>query len=359
MFLYSYICFAFRAGRVFALRSLPGRNLELIKRVKGFFLVWAVVFFSGIVAGASGREPVFGRDFPDPSVLRVDDWFYAYSTNSGGKNVPVLRSRDLRNWEERGDALPEHPKWTKERGVSLPDGRKWGWFIWAPGAARIGDRFVLYYTSRYSEKGRQAISFAESESPEGPFVDTSSEPLVFQEEEGGSIDPEVFRDEDGTLYLLWKSDANAVGRPAGLYIQKLAEDGRSLTGERKRILEMDREWEKPLIENPSLLFHDGIYYLIYSANWWESDRYSVGYATAEKLFGPYTKRGDGPVLQSGGGKIRGPGGAAFFRDVEGKPWIAFHAWTDPKVGYRAGGARALHVARVAFAEGKMIFDFEF
>src|SRR5690606_10270981 len=137
------------------------------------------------------------------------------------------------------------------------DGRKWGWFIWAPAAARIGDRFILYYTSRYSEKGRQAISFAESESPEGPFVDTSAEPLVFQEEEGGSIDPEVFRDEDGRFYLLWKSDANALGLPAGLYIQKLTEDGRSLGGERKRILEMDREWERPLIENPSLLFHGG------------------------------------------------------------------------------------------------------
>ena len=263
------------------------------------------------------------------------------------------------DWEVRGDALPQPPKWTTERGVVLPDGRKWGWFIWAPGVARIGDEFILYYTSRYSEKGRQAISIAVSDSPDGPFVDSSEKPLVFQEEEGGSIDPEVFRDEDGRIYLLWKSDANAVGLPAGLYIQKLAEDGRSLTGERKRILELDREWERPLIENPSVLFHDGIYYLIYSANWWESDRYSVGYATSESLFGPYVKQGDGPVLKSGNGKIRGPGGASFFRDAEGNPWIAFHAWTDPEIGYRAGGARSLHVARVGVEKGKLSFILDF
>src|SRR5690606_8983549 len=121
----------------------------------------------------------------------------------------------------------------------------------------------------------------------------------------------------------------------------------------KRILEMDREWERPLIENPSLLFHGGIYYLIYSANWWESEHYAVGYATAENLFGPYTKPEEGPVLRSGNGEIRGPGGASFFRDAEGNPWIAFHAWRNPKVGYGAGGARMLHVARVGFEDGRL------
>ena len=48
-----------------------------------------------------------------------------------------------------------------------------------------------------------------------PFIDRSSEPLIFQHRRGGSIDPSPFVDDDGRAYLLWKSDDNALcTRPA-------------------------------------------------------------------------------------------------------------------------------------------------
>lgn len=289
-------------------------------------------------------EPVFAEDFPDPVVLRVGKTYYAYSTNTMGANVPVLRSVDLLHWEKAGDALPKLPSW------AAPG------FNWAPGIVQVGKEFVLFYATRFRAEGRQAISYAVGASPTGPFVDTSESPLIYQEEFGGSIDPEVFRDDDGRLYLLWKSDANSKGLPSAIYGQALAADGRTLRGEPQRLLVIDREWEEPLIENPSLLRHDGRYYLIYSANWWESPNYAVGYATGPSPFGPFTKQDDGPILQSHGERERGPGGASFFRDASGDPWIAYHAWSAPKTNYRSGGARSLHLARVGFDDGRLRFD---
>ena len=55
-------------------------------------------------------NPVFDRDFPDPFVLPTENGYYAYATNSTGRNIQVIYSPDLLIWEragEDGDALPE------------------------------------------------------------------------------------------------------------------------------------------------------------------------------------------------------------------------------------------------------------
>jgi len=47
----------------------------------------------------------------------------------------------------------------------------------------------------------------------------------------------------------------------------------------------------------------------------------------------------------------GPGGEAFFTDVKGNLWLAYHAWTSPKIGYPKG-TRSLHIDRISFEGGK-------
>ena len=51
------------------------------------------------------------------------------------------------------------------------------------------------------------------------------------------------------------------------------------------------------IEGPSVLKKNGIYYLIYSANHFESKNYGVGYATSDSPVGPWTKYVGNPILQ--------------------------------------------------------------
>jgi len=157
--------------------------------------------------------PVFDGDFPDPFVLRSGDRYFVYGTQTGGLNVQVMESADLERWEHRGEALPDLPAWA-ERGRT-----------WSPAVLRRHNGWVLYYAVRHRSAGRQAISMATAADPAGPFSDRSEEPLIFQEERGGSIDPSPFVDVDGTAHLLWKSDDNAIGATPSLWGTPLQPDG--------------------------------------------------------------------------------------------------------------------------------------
>jgi beta-xylosidase len=267
--------------------------------------------------------------------------YYAFATNAGSTNVQVMSSADLVEWNTLPDALPNLPTWAA-RG-----------FTWAPSVLVGPTGYVLFYTVRMRNTGRQAISLAQSSDPQGPYVDASVAPLIFQRSLGGSIDPSPFVDADGSLYLLWKADANAVGQRASLWMQPIAGDGVSLVGSPTRLLDFDAPWEDPLIEAPSLVLVDGTYYLFYSANWWNSEWYGIGYATASNVLGPYTKvTTDGPWFASDAG-VAGPGGQEWFTDASGQLCMAYHGWQPGRVGY-PGGARSLRLTKVSFASGSPV-----
>lgn len=286
-------------------------------------------------------ESVHPGDFADPFVLHTDRTYYAYATQVGTQNVQVMRSTDLVAWEHLGDALAGLPPWAG------------GGRTWSPVVLARGDDYVLYYVVREPASDRQAISLARAPRPEGPFVDESTEPLVFQLDRGGSIDPSPFVDEDGTAYLLWKSEDNALKQSSSLWIQPLTDDG-SLDGSPTELLRHDRGWERPLIEAPAMVCAGRRYYLFYSANWWESGRYSVGFATGSAPTGPFRKRTRSRAWFRSGGASVGPGGQEFFTDHEGALRMAYHGWTPGSVGYQGGGARSLRIARVGFAAGRPI-----
>jgi beta-xylosidase len=286
--------------------------------------------------------PVYPRDFPDPYILGVGSTFYAYATQAGDTNVQVMRSSDLVTWEHLGDALSALPAWAG------PDR------TWAPAVLPRGDQYVLYYTVREPSSDRQCISVAVADQPEGPFIDTSAGPFIFQLERGGSIDPSPFVDADGTAYLLWKSDDNALDQPSSLWAQPLTADGLALTDAPTEVLRHDRDWERPLIEAPAMVRHEGRYYLFYSANWWESADYAIGYATGPAPLGPFRKvTRSGPWMATAG-QAAGPGGQEFFTDDGDALRMAYHAWTPGAVGYGAGGARSLRIARIGFVNGRPV-----
>lgn len=287
----------------------------------------------------AAQAQAYTGDLPDPFVYREPGgaWL-AIGTNARGANVPLLTSGDLRHWSWAGDAMPKLAPWVKP-GLT-----------WAPSVLRRGNRWVMYYTARDAATDLQQIGCAVASSPRGPFVDAGTAPLISTPEEGGAIDASPFVDDDGRAYLLWKGDSNAIGKPTHLYLQGLTDDGRALTGRRSSLLVCDREWEKPLIEGPALVKRDGRYHLFYSGGWWESAGYGVGHAVASRLRGPYRKLTlEGPMLGSQG-REQGPGGQELF-DGPGGTWMAYHAWTAPKVGYAAGGARRLRVRPMTWDGG--------
>ena len=294
------------------------------------------------ISGPSYDNPVYARDFPDPFVLSAGGTYYAYSTNSGIFNVPVLQSTDLASWERVGDAMTVLPEWSRVGHT------------WAPGVIQIGDRFVLYFTARHAESGRQCIGVAVADAPVGQFSSAADEPLICQLDLGGSIDPYPFRDTDGTLHLYWKNDGNCCGLDVFLWGQRLSDDGLTLLGGPVQLLERDQAWERPLIENPAMVEHDGGYYLFYSGNRWDSVDYAVGYGTCETALGPCQKPRNEPILTHQP-ESTGPGGQAFFHDEEGNLWMAYHAWTGIRVNYPAG-ERSLRLEPVSFEGGEPVVE---
>ncbi len=283
--------------------------------------------------------PAAPGDFPDPFVLTTRSGYVAYGTNAAGANVQVRTSSDLRTWAAGADALPMLPSWA-EPG-----------FTWSPSVLARGQAYALWYVVRHAASGRQVLSVAHATSPLGPFDDRSSVPAVAQLDLGGSIDPSPFVDEDGSLYLCWKADSNAIDRPSTLWAQSLRDDGGAVVGGPTRLLVHDRRWERPLIEAPAMVFAGG-YWLFYSGGWWESDRYGIGYATAPHPLGPWTKQTRDRPWAASSPQALGPGGAEVFRGHDGTLHLACHAWSRGAVGYRAGGARTLRIGELDLSGSK-------
>jgi beta-xylosidase len=274
---------------------------------------------------------IYCHDFADPFVLRVGDAYYAYSTENQDEHIPVLTSSGLFGTARVSEALPTLPSWSSPGAV------------WAPAVLPRPDGFVLYYTTRVHNPDRQCLSWAFSPDPAGPFVDQSSGPFVCHPD-GGAIDPSPYVDTDGRAYLLWKSDATG-----GIVAQELTPDGRGFVGDPRPLIHADQGWEAGVVEAPSMMGHDGRYYLFYSGNNWATSSYAVGYAVCETPMGPCAKPADTPWVASTE-KAEGPGGADVFVDENGVTWMVQHAWVRGKVGY-PDGARNLFVVRLTFVNG--------
>ena len=273
--------------------------------------------------GNNPGGPAYPFDFPDPDVIDVSGTYYAYGTNSAGGNIQIIESSDLSHWKTVGDALPKPASWT-----STGD-------IWAPGVLRHRGQFLLYYAT-VSGSGlgsKQCISVARARHPGGPFVDSSSAPLVCQASLGGSIDPAPYTDGSGKLYLTWKSNGGG-GQPSTIWAEALSPSG--ITPARHTsptaMLVPSQPWEASVVEGPFMWSSGGSYYLFYSGNDWNSASYAIGVAVCRGPLGPCSKPLAGPFFASQP-NLSGPGGASVFRDPRGNAWIAFHAWLPDAVGY--------------------------
>lgn len=293
--------------------------------------------------GPTFDNPVIDMNFPDPFMLKVEDTYYAYSTNSSSRNVPVATSTDLVNWKIGRDVMPALAKWVNFSG---PD-------VWAPEVLQVDDQFLLYYTARDKASGRQCIGVAVSEAPGGPFRDSSDQALICQVREGGSIDASPFRDADGSLYLYWKNDGNCCMMATWLYGQPLSDDGLTLVDEPVQLVRNDTLWEGTVVEAPSMWQHDDRYYLFYSGNMYSTEKYAVGYAVCETPLGPCEDAEENPILSSDMDEqplVVGPGHQTLVMDEAGETWIYYHVWEVTRSGSITSN-REVWLDRVIWEDG--------
>jgi len=267
-------------------------------------------------------------------IAGADGGYVAVATNGNGSNVQTMTSKDLIQWEQEEDALPQLPSWSSPGKV------------WAPEiAAGEGERFLLYYTTRAPDPEIQCISVAVGSQALGPFVDKSSKPLVCEKAQGGSIDASPFTAADGSRYLYWKNDGNAVGVDTFISGQRLDPTGTKLVGRPQHLFKQDLPWEGRLVEAPFVWEEGGRIHMFYSANAYDSDAYAVGHAVAASPLGRFTKDPD-PVLASND-VAAGPGHCALI-EKDGKVWMVFHAWMPDAIGGDFPG-RTMWLSEVTFA----------
>ncbi|KAK8154008.1 glycosyl hydrolase [Phyllosticta citrichinensis] len=264
------------------------------------------------------------QDFPDPSIIKFGDSWYAFATTNGkGINVQLAVSPDFSTWSvvQGYDALPQTGNWSDPGPV-----------VWAPDI-NINDygQFILYYAARMKGETSYCVSAGYSWSPTGPFVPLD-DPIACNTKKGGSIDPSGFRDDDGERYLLYKVDGNHIGnggscnngnkpiKSTPIMLQLMWPDGVTPQGPPVKILDRS-DRDGPLIEAPSMTrTHDGKYVMFFSSNCFTSEHYDISYAFADKIKGPYKKYG--PLAKTGMMGLQSPGGADVSADGE---HLVFHA----------------------------------
>ena len=109
--------------------------------------------------------------------------------------------------------------------------------------------------------------------------------------------------------------------------------------------EVNRRWT----EGSFAFKKDGIYYMMYSANFFGGKNYAVGYATAKSPLGPFAKSADNPVLQKNveqGGDVTGTGHNMVL-EVPGKGmFCVYHGRTS-----KTGDQRVVFIDRMNLLPG--------
>jgi len=283
------------------------------------------------------QNPVYPPDFADPFVLKTRGKYFAYGTAApaaDGRPFPILRSNDLVHWERLAGAIDP-----------LRDPPAFNY--WAPEVAERDGKYYLYYSASTvpSDEGHR-LRVAVASDPEGPFIDVGKPILP---DLGFSIDASPFRDPvSGKWYLYFAMDyVSDTPHGTGLAVIELEDDMATARTEPRAVIRAQADWQIyerdrnykgqvwkawHCVEGPSVLFHEGKYYCLYSAGAWYGENYGVGFAVADHPLGPFRDdfASQGPrVLKGIPGKIVGPGHNSVTIAPDGQTlMMVYHAW-DP------------------------------
>lgn len=290
------------------------------------------------------------KDIGDPYVIKYQDQYYLYATSAPGLGFKVWQSDNLVDWQLKALALDRSKEWNN-----------WGvGDFWAPEVIHYQDKFYMTYSAR-DEDGHLKVALAISDNPLGPFKNLKA-PLF---DRGLSfIDGHIFIDYDGRPYLYYSKDCseNIIdgNHVSQIYVQEMSKDLLSLKGEPVLAVEPNQAWEGvgedwQWNEGPYVLKHKQTYYLMYSANFYASVDYSIGYATASDPMGPWKKYEYNPILSKELSRgISGPGhNSIVLSPDESELFIVYHTHTYPD---EPSGNRTVNIDRLYFEDFRLKVD---
>jgi beta-xylosidase len=287
----------------------------------GLFLCCNAVFAQSNFA----HNPIIFADVPDMSMIRVGDTYYMSSTTMHmSPGVPIMKSKDLVNWQIIKYA---YDTLANVDAMNLVDGKSsYGRGSWASCIRYHNNTFFI---STFSSTTGKTYIYSTKDIEKGPWIEHSFKPSYH--------DNTIFFDDDGRVYMIW-----GAGK---LMIAELKGD---LSGVKEGT-------EKILIENASAPAGDKIMlgaegsqlfkvkgkYYIFNITWPREGMRTVVVHRADQITGPYEGKlafQDQGVAQ--GGIIDTPDGRWFaylFQDhgsVGRIPFLVPMKWEDgwPVIG---------------------------
>ncbi|WP_217236755.1 family 43 glycosylhydrolase [Streptomyces sp. AC555_RSS877] len=218
------------------------------------------------------RNPVIRGFAPDPSLVRVGDWYYvATSSFEWFPTIPVHRSRDLAHWQYAGHVRGAAPG---DSLAGIPDSGG----IWAPSLSWDGERFWMVYAVVRSV----GTPYFDLDTYVCTATDVSGEWSAPRRIASHGFDPALFHHE-GRLWLLnMQSDHRPGGRRfAGIVMTELDRETLAPLGDTHLLLQHER-----LVEGPKLLHRDGWYHLVL-AEGGTGLEHGVLVARSRAITGPY------------------------------------------------------------------------
>ena len=261
-------------------------------------------------------NPIIPGFHPDPSICRVgDDYFLVTSSFEYTPGVPVFHSRDLVHWRQIGHVL------TRPSQLPLPlDQPSLG--IFAPTIRHHAGVFYLVTTKMdrlISTEGRQGNFYVTAADPAGEW----SEPVWLDQ---GGIDPSLFFDDDGRVYLSSTGnpsaadlDGESTAPVSGIQQSELdIATGRLLT--EPRLIWSGTGGSHP--EGPHLYKIDGRYYLMIAEGGTEYGHMET-IARGDSPWGPWEPCPRNPILshRSRQSPIQATGHADLVQAQEGTWWL--------------------------------------
>lgn len=303
--------------------------------MKSTFSLFLVVFLSSNLfcqVKDYFENPVITSDIPDPTIIRIDDTFYATGTSSEwAPFYPLFSSEDLVNWTQIGHIFNRKPEWTSRS-------------FWAPELYYHNNTVFCYYTARRKSDNISFIGVASTDSPYKEFTDHG--PIIEYGTE--SIDAFVFND-NGQLYISWKA-YGLDDRPIELLASRLSADGLRLEGDVFSLLKDD---ERIGMEGQQHLKHESYYYIIYSAGGCcgPSSNYDVRVARSENFEGPYEKYPENPILQGNNEDFKSGGHGTLVEIEDNRLFYFYHAYQE-EAGFYLG--RQPMLQEIEFTENNWI-----
>lgn len=305
-----------------------------------FLLFVLALIHSSIALAQEFTNPVWPRDWPDPTVwLGEDGRYHCVATNPRRSIV----SDDLFNWSMSDVAPIDEASWEKMRAVSK--------HFWAPDVATLKGGKRNLYISLYNSAEDSNIGVLQEVAP-GQFRYAG---IVTSGKETGihdTIDPEVVTDpKTGKVWLFF-------GSVGGIHRIELNKDGLSLKEgakyEHVAGLKVEQNPSRSKVFEGAYLHKHGKYwYLFVSSGFYSDHTYKLQVGRAKKLTGTFVDREGRPmkegyattVLHSDkGDRFYGPGHCGeIFKGKDKKEYIFYHCHVE---GSRNRNSRPFFIAQI-------------